>query len=81
MKGRVRSDFYDEEETEMRKLKIFAFSGEYQVFEAPRIRIKMYCGYCKKWVVPDKLSLGKAHIYGTHCGVQQDLGCVWHKEK
>jgi hypothetical protein len=77
----LRSDFYDEEEIEMRKLKIYAFSGEYQIFEAPYIRIKMYCPVCKKWVVPDKLSLGKAHIYGTHCGISQDLGCVWFKEE
>jgi hypothetical protein len=77
----LRSDFYDKEETEMRKLKIYAFSGEYQVFEAPYIRIKMYCPRCKKWVVPDELSLGKAHIYGTHCGISQDVGCVWFKEE
>ena len=70
----------NDEEKEMRKLKIYAFSGEYRVFEAPRIRIKMYCSVCKKWVIPDRLSLGKAHIYGTHCGVTQDLGCVFFTE-
>ena len=72
----MRQSFYGEEESEMRKLVIHAFSGEYRVFEAPYIRIKMYCPVCRKWVVPDVLSFGKAHIYGVHCGVMQDLGCV-----
>ena len=76
----MSKDFYGKEETEMRKLTICAFSGEYKVFEAPYIRIKMYCSVCKKWVVPERLSLGKAHIYGVHCGVMQDLGCVWFEE-
>jgi len=76
----LNEDFYGEEETEMRKLTIYAFSGEYRVFEAPYIRIKMYCPVCKKWVVPERLTLGKAHIYGVHCGMMQELGCVWYSE-
>jgi len=69
-------NFYDEEESQMRKLRIRAFSGEYEIFEAPYIRIKMYCPVCKKWVIPDRLYLGKAHVYGVHCNISQDLGCV-----
>jgi len=76
----MSENFYDEEETQMRKLRIRAFSGEYEIFEAPHIRIKMYCPVCKKWVIPDRLALGKAHIYGTHCNIFQDLGCVIYKE-
>jgi len=78
---KLSENFYNDEETEMRGLKISAFEGEYEVFEAPRIRIKMFCSVCKRWVVPDRLSLGKAHIYGLHCNQFQDLGCVWFKEE
>jgi hypothetical protein len=74
-------NFYDEEESQMKKLRIRAFSGEYEIFEAPYIRIKMYCPVCKRWVVPNILSFGKAHIYGTHCKITQDLGCVFYKEE
>jgi len=35
----------------------------------------------KKWVIPKSLVLGKARTYGVHCGVMQDLGCVWFKEE
>jgi hypothetical protein len=61
-------------------LKIRAFKGEYEIFNAEALRIKMYCSICKKWVIPDILILGKAHIYGLHCGIQQDIGCVFYEE-
>jgi len=57
-------------------MKIKAFKGEYDVFNAKHLSIKMYCTHCKQWVEPNKLILGKAHIYGLHCGVMQDVGCV-----
>ena len=69
-----------ENEAQMRGLKIFSFNGEYEVFEAQNIRILMFCNVCKQWVIPKRLSLGKAHIYGLHCGVMQDLGCVFFNE-
>jgi len=73
-------DFYGEEEKKMRELTIHAFGGEYRVLEAPYIRIKMYCGSCGKWVIPDALSFGKTSIYGMHCGVMHDLGYISFQE-
>ena len=64
-----------------KRLKIRAFNGEYELFETKRLKIEMYCNYCKKWVTPDRLELGKAHVYGLHCGVLQDIGCTFFKER
>jgi hypothetical protein len=60
-------------------LKIKAFKGEYEVF-VMKFKIKMQCSICKKWVTPDIVILGKAHVYGIHCGIQQDIGCVFYEE-
>jgi len=56
--------------------KIITSEGVYELLFAERLKILMYCSVCNKWVVPDKLEIGKAHIYGVHCGVAQELACV-----
>lgn len=39
-------------------------------------KITFKCSKCKKIVVPDRLEIGRAHIYALHCGMLQDVGCV-----
>jgi len=56
--------------------KIITSEGVHELVFVERLKILMYCSICKKWVVPDKLEVGKAHIYGVHCGVAQELACV-----
>lgn len=40
------------------------------------LRITFHCGKCCKDVEPDKLLIGKAHVYALHCEVQQEIGLV-----
>ena len=63
------------------KLKVTAFKGKYEVYTSERLLILMRCSKCGEWVVPEELSFGKAHIYGKHCGLMQDLGCIIYHER
>jgi hypothetical protein len=39
-------------------------------------KVLFKCSVCKKEVQPDKLLIGRAHIYAVHCKQMQDVGVV-----
>lgn len=41
-----------------------------------RFKILFECSHCKKEVEPDKVVIGRAHVYMAHCGSMQEVGCV-----
>ena len=41
-----------------------------------RITILIYCPVCRRIVEPDRVSIGRAHIYAVHCGVAQEVAVV-----
>ena len=63
-------------------MKIKAFSGKYTILgNLEDLKIQMRCSRCEKWVEPEQLILGRAHIYGLHCGIMQDIGCVTFQKR
>lgn len=39
-------------------------------------KVLFKCCKCGKEVEPDKLDIGRAHVYALHCGMMQDVGIV-----
>jgi len=37
----------------------------------------VWCSVCKEYVEPDKLLIGRKHIYIIHCNTQQEVGAVF----
>lgn len=40
------------------------------------IKITFKCSHCKQDVEPDRIEIGRAHIYALHCSVMQDVGVI-----
>lgn len=40
------------------------------------IKITFKCCKCEKEVEPDRIDIGRAHIYALHCNVMQEVGVI-----
>ena len=62
---------------EKRRMKLLIARREYnQHGISLHFKVTFKCFKCKKVVVPDKLEIGRAHIYALHCGLLQEVGCI-----
>jgi len=55
-------------------------AGWGEIFK-PRFRILFKCSCCDREVEPDRLEIGRAHVYALHCRVMQDVGLVFLKKE
>lgn len=54
---------------------------EFQVYDGSKgvllkFTVFFKCCVCRREVEPDKFAVGRRHVYATHCGVRQEVGCV-----
>jgi len=57
-------------------IEIEVAEGSARKVRSYNLKIRFVCSYCKREVEPDRIMIGRAHIYAKHCGTMQELGIV-----
>lgn len=58
-------------------MKLFVANRDYpQEGFSLQFKVVFTCSVCKREVEPDRLAIGRGHVYALHCDVMQEVGCV-----
>jgi len=52
-------------------------TGRYKAVTATGFKILFRCASCSKETEPDYIIIGREHIYCSHCGNLQSVGCMF----